>query len=61
MHPSQRTLIAFASEQLSGDEHAGVLLHVAQCGSCRELLALIFPDEGPPPIQVVRPGKKDAA
>jgi len=33
---------------LAVEERAAVLAHVSQCGHCRELLAVIAPDEGPP-------------
>lgn len=48
MHPSREVLSALASEKLAGGDRAVVLTHVAQCDSCRESLALIAPEEGPP-------------
>jgi anti-sigma factor ChrR (cupin superfamily) len=48
MHPSREVLSALASGELAAKDRADVLVHVAQCDSCREFLALIAPEEGPP-------------
>jgi hypothetical protein len=48
MHPSKEVLSALASENLVAEDRAVVLIHVTQCSSCREFLALIAPEEGPP-------------
>jgi hypothetical protein len=44
-HPDADLLTAFAERSLTGRERAGVMEHLAQCGDCREVLALALPAE----------------
>jgi len=48
-HPNVDSLRAFASDALEKDERRSVLAHLIQCEGCRGKLALIMPEEGPPP------------
>ncbi len=58
MHPSREVLIALASETLAHNERTVVVNHVAQCATCRDFLALITPEEGPPsPVAVAKARK----
>lgn len=47
-HPDSGRLSAFAAEELAEQERTNVLEHLAECGQCRALFALITPEEGPP-------------
>ncbi len=60
MHPTREMLSALASDTLAPEERTVVLAHVAQCGSCREFLTLIAPEEGPPAPLVRSTAKKVA-
>jgi hypothetical protein len=51
LHPDADQLTAFAEKSLLPAERDGVLLHLAACGDCRELVALALPPEA-----VVVPG-----
>jgi Photosynthesis system II assembly factor YCF48/Putative zinc-finger len=44
-HPDADLLTAFAERSLTGRERAGVMKHLAQCGDCREVVALALPPE----------------
>lgn len=47
-HPSSEQLTAFVGNVLVESERASVFAHLSQCVHCREILALITPEEGPP-------------
>ncbi len=47
-HPDADLLTAFAEGALADRERQSVIAHLAACGPCREVLALITPAEGPP-------------
>ena len=49
-HPNIDLLRAFVAEALDKDERRRVLAHLIQCEGCRGLLALMTPEEGPPPL-----------
>jgi hypothetical protein len=44
-HPDADLLTAFAEQSLLPAERDGVLLHLAACGDCRELIAVALPPE----------------
>ena len=44
IHPDADVLTAFGERSLPGAERAVVLDHLAQCGDCREVLALALPE-----------------
>lgn len=44
-HPDANLISAFVENALSGDSHAQVLQHVAQCDDCREIVFLSTPDQ----------------
>ena len=44
-HPDANLLTAFAEHSLAGRERDHVLQHLAQCGDCRETVALALPAE----------------
>jgi hypothetical protein len=45
VHPDADLLTAFAEQSLTGRERSGVMEHLAQCGDCREVVALALPAE----------------
>ncbi len=47
-HPDADLLSAFAEGALLERERQGVITHLAACGQCREVVAIITPAEGPP-------------
>ncbi len=47
-HPDTDLLTAFAERTLSERERRSVVTHLAACGQCREVVAIITPAEGPP-------------
>ncbi len=50
-HPDADTLTAFSERLLSEAERARILEHLAQCGDCREVVALALPEnETPQPV-----------
>jgi hypothetical protein len=42
-HPEADVLTAFAEQALSASERDGVLQHLALCGDCRDVIALVLP------------------
>ena len=48
LHPEPDMLAAFSERTLPEAEREQVLAHLAACDRCREVLALIAPEEGPP-------------
>lgn len=48
-HPSREQLKAFAADSLSPIDREHMCGHIGPCAECREFLALITPEEGPPP------------
>jgi hypothetical protein len=60
MCPGREVLSSLACDNLAENERAAVLAHVSQCGHCRELLAVIAPDEGPPTKALLLKPKKAA-
>jgi hypothetical protein len=46
-HPSSEQLTAFVGNVLVESERASVFAHLTRCVRCREMLALITPEEGP--------------
>ncbi len=52
-HPNLQQLTAFIGNLLPRYERADVIAHLSQCVTCREILALVAPEEGPPaPIAI---------
>src|SRR5689334_15810920 len=49
-HPEPDVLAAFSERMLPEAERESILAHLAACDRCREVLALISPDEGPPRV-----------
>lgn len=47
-HPDADVLTAFAEDALIAREREQVMVHLAACSDCREVVALIAPAEGPP-------------
>jgi hypothetical protein len=58
MHPRKEELRPAAADSLARDDRAVVLTYVAECGPCREFLALITLEEGPPAQAMVMTTKK---
>ncbi len=50
-HPDANLLTAFAEHSLAGRERDHVLQHLAQCGDCRETVALALPAE----VELLKP------
>lgn len=50
-HPEPDMLAAFSERALSEAERERILAHLAGCDRCREVLALIAPEEGPPRVE----------
>lgn len=50
LHPEPDMLAAFSERALPQAEREQVLSHLAACDHCREVLALIAPEEGPPRV-----------
>lgn len=48
-HPSPDQLRSFAAEGLLQHERAAVREHLSGCAECRAFLAIVSPEEGPPP------------
>src|SRR3954467_5049252 len=44
-HPDADLLTAFAEHLLAGSERERVLLHLAACTNCREVVSLAMPDQ----------------
>jgi hypothetical protein len=44
-HPDTDLLTAFAEQTLAGNERERVLLHLATCGTCREIVSLALPEQ----------------
>src|ERR1044071_2852301 len=55
-HPDADLLTAFAEHALAGKEREGVLLHLAACATCREIVALSLPDSSN--VEVVAPASQ---
>lgn len=53
----RQLLLAFAADALDSRDRAQMLGHLTRCRECREALALMTPDEGPPPPAAVSPKK----
>src|SRR5271166_2633658 len=53
MHPDADLLTAFAEQALAAPDREGVLLHLALCGDCRDVVALALPeiDSATPPME----------
>ena len=49
-HPEPDVLAAFSERTLPEAERETVLAHLSACDRCREVLALIAPEEGPPRV-----------
>ncbi len=52
-HPNIDSLRAFVADTLENEERRRVLVHLIQCEACRGQLALMTPEEGPPPPVVL--------
>lgn len=52
LHPEPDMLAAFSERTLPDSEREQILAHLAACDRCREVLALIAPEEGPPRLAV---------
>lgn len=50
LHPEPDMLAAFSERALPQAEREEILTHLAACDRCREVLALIAPEEGPPRV-----------
>src|SRR5437764_14781531 len=51
-HPDPDTLTAFAEQLLSAAERGRVIEHLAECGHCREVVALSLPELEVQPVAV---------
>src|SRR5947209_4290373 len=51
-HPDPDTLTAFAEQLLSAAERGQVIQHLADCGHCREVVALSLPELEVQPVAV---------
>ena len=54
-HPDADLLTAFAERSLAESERAHVLDHLAQCGDCREVIALALPESDVIPVVSTAP------
>lgn len=58
-HPEPNLLTAFAEQSLSPAERESVLQHLAQCGDCREVIAIALPaSESVPVVQAASEPQK---
>jgi len=53
-HPNNDLLRAFVADALEKNERQRVLAHLIQCEACRGQLAVMTPEEGPPPPVVLK-------
>ncbi len=60
-HPDADLLTAFAERALSASEREGVLVHLARCGDCRELIALALPAAEPATVPAVAEASRAGA
>jgi hypothetical protein len=57
-HPDPDTLTAFAEQALSAAERGQVIQHLADCGHCREVVALSLPQLEVQPVAVAAASKR---
>ena len=57
-HPDADTLTAFSERLLADAERAAVVEHLAQCGECREVVALALPETETFPPTLPSPGSR---
>lgn len=54
-HPDANVLTAFAEKSLPERERADVVTHLARCGSCRDVVALVLPESEAAEVVAIKP------